>query len=81
MLLAAPLKCVCGCKPKLGKGNYNYVRYYCPNCGMGTFHHRLEELARDSLHRLVLRLFLRSRNAQNADAGMADNRENATSAR
>lgn len=48
MLLAAPLKCVCGCKPKLGKGNYNYVRYYCPNCGMGTFHHRLEELAREA---------------------------------
>ena len=42
MLLSKPLLCVCGKKPKLVKGDYNYVKYWC-KCGLQTFHTRKEE--------------------------------------
>lgn len=48
------LNCSCGKKPKLEKGMFNYVRYYCEKCN-STFHHRLEILARESWNAMINR--------------------------
>ncbi len=54
MLYDYPLNCpMCGKKPKLIKGLYNYVKYYCPH--NSTFHHRKEEFAREAWNATVQR--------------------------
>lgn len=47
MLYDYPLNCVCGKRPKLIKGPYNYFKYTCEDCGLNTFHTRKEEYCRE----------------------------------
>ena len=56
MLHEKPLKCICGRKPKLVKGEYNYVKYMCASCGLNTFHTREEEFCRELWNAQILNI-------------------------
>lgn len=55
MLLDKPLPCSCGKKPKLQKGSFNYVRYYCPDCKIGVFFSRKSEFCLEAWNAMVTR--------------------------
>ena len=55
MLYDKALPCSCGKKPKLIKGNLNYVKYSCPKGCINTFHHRLEVFAREAWNSMIVR--------------------------